>query len=372
MPLTRIEVTLPSAGPTRSYPVFVDPDGGAESRLAAEVRARGGAVIGLLTDETVAALHLERVQSALEAAGMRVERAIVKDGERSKSLAQAEAVAERWAAAGLDRGSLVLALGGGVVGDLGGFIASIFLRGVACVQVPTTLLAQVDAAVGGKTAVNLLAGKNLVGTFHQPLMVYADVTALATLPPRELASGLAEVVKHGAIADPDLLALLESQAERARAGDPALLAALVARSCQIKAEVVMADERERAGGKRALLNFGHTIGHALEADSLTGAEPLRHGEAVALGMLAAARVGARLGVGDATLEARLQVVLSRLGLPTDLDRRLAPEVLARVGVDKKRAGGEIAFVIVERAGVARLERLSAARLGEILRTGARP
>ncbi len=254
-----------------------------------------------------------------------------------------------------------------MVGDLGGFIASIFLRGIACVQVPTTLLAQVDAAVGGKTAVNLPAGKNLVGTFHQPLLVYADVTALATLPPRELASGLAEVVKHGAIADPDLLAVLEAQAERARAGDPELLAALVTRSCQIKAEVVMADERERASGKRALLNFGHTIGHALEADSLAGPEPLRHGEAVALGMLAAARVGARLGAGDAGLEARLRALLGRLGLPTDFERRLAPQVLARIAVDKKRAGGEIAFVIVERAGAARLERLGAERLREILR-----
>ncbi|MFI5289966.1 MAG: 3-dehydroquinate synthase, partial [Polyangia bacterium] len=281
-----------------------------------------------------------------------------------------EQVADRFVKGGLDRRSLVVALGGGVVGDLGGFVASVFLRGVPYVQVPTTLLAQVDSSVGGKTGVNLASGKNLVGTFHQPLCVYADLTTLSTLPARDLSSGLAEIVKHGVIADEALLLRLEERAEEARAGDPALLAELVRRSCAIKAEVVATDEREllsdAPGGGRAQLNFGHTVGHALESASAGGPAPLRHGEAVALGMIAAARVGEKLGLGDPALEARLVALLPRLGLPTDLDRRLDGPTLERVGVDKKRAGGRVAMVLVPRIGQAALSPIEPHRLGEIL------
>jgi 3-dehydroquinate synthase len=364
---TRLEVKLPpSAG--RSYPIFVDAEPGAEARLADELVARAGAAatVGLLTDETVARLHRARFAGALSARGLTVVPVVVPDGESAKSMARAAEVAEAWTRGGLDRRAWVMALGGGVVGDLGGFVASILFRGVRCVQVPTTLLAQVDASVGGKTAVNLPSGKNLVGTFHQPELVYADVTTLATLAPRDRASGLAEVVKHGVIASPELLELVERRAEEACAGDPALLGELVARSCAIKAEVVAHDEREQAEGGRARLNFGHTVGHALESASQEGDAPLRHGEAVALGMLAAARVGAAHGCGDPTLEARLTSLLERLGLPTDLDRRLDASVLARVGVDKKRAGGRLLLVVVERVGQASLLAVEPARLGEIL------
>jgi 3-dehydroquinate synthase len=369
----RVEVRLPSFELDRSYLIYIDPDAGAEERLADELQRRAaGARIGLLTDETVARLHGPRIEGALSRRGLNVVTVVVPDGEPSKSLGRAELVAEAWAKGGLDRSSLVVALGGGVVGDLGGFVASVFLRGVPYVQVPTTLLAQVDSSVGGKTGVNLPSGKNLVGTFHQPLLVYADLTTLETLDAREIASGLAEIVKHGVIADAGLFELIEQRAEAARAGDPALLAQLIGRSCEIKAQVVAADERETAvdqpGGGRARLNFGHTVGHALESASASAgpAGALRHGEAVALGMIAAARVGAALGMGDRALETRLTSLCDRLGLPTDLDRRLDPQVLARVSVDKKRAGSRIRFVLIDRLGSSVLVPVEPERLGEIL------
>lgn len=365
-----LEVRLPSA----TYPIHIDTDAGAEARLAEAVAQVARGPIGLVTDETVARLHGERVGAALEARGLTVVRVVVPDGEGSKSLARAEVVAEAFAAAGLTRRSLVVAFGGGVVGDLAGFVASVFLRGVPYVQVPTTLLAQVDSSVGGKTGVNLPSGKNLVGTFYQPLFVYADLSCLRTLAPRDMSSGLAEIVKHGAIADADLFALLESRAEDAAAGDPALLAELIERSCAIKARIVAADEHETAGdaegGGRARLNFGHTIGHALETASAqaprSSGDPLRHGEAVALGMIAAARLAARLGEGDAQLEARLVALLPRLGLPTDLDRRLDEATLARIGVDKKREGGVVRMVFVSALGASRLCPVEPARVAEIL------
>jgi 3-dehydroquinate synthetase len=261
-----------------------------------------------------------------------------------------------------------------VVGDLGGFVASIFLRGVPYVQVPTTLLAQVDSSVGGKTGVNLPAGKNLAGAFHQPMLVYCDLSTLSSLPARDVSSGLAEIVKHGVIADETLLALLEQRAEEARdvVGGRSLIAELIRRSCAIKARVVSADEREleveQPGGGRARLNFGHTFGHALEAASasLPGDQPLRHGEAVALGMIAAARVGAALGVGDPKLEARLTALLPRLGLPVDLDARLHPASLDRIKVDKKRIGNQLQFVVVDRVGSTVIRPIEPEKLVEFL------
>jgi 3-dehydroquinate synthetase len=380
----RVDVPLfaEAAGADRTYPIIIDAEAQAEERFAAELAARApGARVGLVTDTTVARLHLPRFSAALAARQIAVTPVVVPDGETSKSLARAEEVAEAWARGGLDRGAVAVALGGGVVGDLGGFVASIYLRGIPYVQVPTTLLAQVDSSVGGKTGVNLPSGKNLAGTFYQPLFVYADITTLQTLGARDRAAGLAEVIKHGAIADVSLLELIEGRAAAARAGDPALIAELVARSCTIKARVVAADERETSG-TRALLNFGHTVGHALESashaepttdprndprnDPGNDQDPLRHGEAVALGMLAAARVGVALGAGDATLEARLEALFAAVGLPTDLDRRLNAEVLARVAVDKKRAHGGLGFVVVERVGSAHLERIQVAQLSDVL------
>jgi 3-dehydroquinate synthase len=364
--ITRVEVALPAQTSDRSYPIFVDPDPGAEERFAVELCARlPSGRIGIISDDTVARLHLSRFADALRAKGRRVAAAVVPDGEGSKSLTRAEELCESLAREGLDRGAVIVALGGGVVGDLGGFVASIFMRGVPYVQVPTTLLAQVDSSVGGKTGVNLPAGKNLVGTFWQPRLVYADVTALQTLSERERAAGLAEVVKHGLIADVTLLELLEKKSAAARAGEPAITAELVARSCVIKARVVGDDERETRGA-RALLNFGHTVGHAIEAASHKQTDPLRHGEAVGLGMLAAARIGRAVDPSGEDLEPRIQALLTALGLPTALEPWLTPATLARVSVDKKRGGDEIHFVVVSRAGSARLVPLTAARIHEIL------
>jgi 3-dehydroquinate synthase len=379
--LTWLDVRLPSLEPDRSYLIYIDPDAGAERRLADAIVKRAQVqTVGLVTDETVAMLHWERIEAALRAAGLNVTTVVVPDGEKSKSLARAETVAEAFVRGGLDRRSLVMALGGGVVGDLGGFVASVFLRGVPYVQVPTTLLAQVDSSVGGKTGVNLPSGKNLVGTFHQPLLVYADLSTLTTLSPRDVSAGLAEIVKHAVIADAELLTQIEARAEDAR--DPvqhaAFIGELVRRSCAIKAEIVSSDERElltdAPGGGRARLNFGHTVGHALESASASASSagddgPLRHGEAVGLGMLAAARLGAALGVGDRALEGRLLALLPRLGLPVDLDRRLNAATLERVKVDKKRTGGLLQLVVVDRLGSSQLYPIAPERLGEILLSG---
>jgi 3-dehydroquinate synthase len=376
--LTWLEVRLPSVELDRSYLIYVDPDAGAETRLADAVSKRcESRVVGVVTDETVAMLHWERIDAALREAGLKVVSVVIPDGESSKTMARAEMVAETFARGGLDRHSLIVALGGGVVGDLAGFVASIFLRGVPYVQVPTTLLAQVDSSVGGKTGVNLGAGKNLVGTFHQPLLVYCDLSTLATLSPRDVSSGLAEIVKHAAIADPELLKLIEERADEVRppSADLQLLGSLVKRSCEIKAKVVSADEREllveQPGGGRARLNFGHTVGHALESASHASADPLRHGEAVALGMLAAARVGVALGTGDSTLEARLSSLLPRLGLPNDLDRRLDAPTLERIKVDKKRSGNLLQFVLVDRVGSTVISPIPPERIVEILLHGKR-
>ncbi len=364
---TRVDVSITNDPTDRSYPIFVDAEVGAEERFAAELCARiPGGRIGIVTDDTVSKLHLARYADALRKRGRRVTAAVVPDGEGSKSMARAEELCESFAREGLDRKALVVALGGGVVGDLAGFVASIFLRGVAYVQVPTTLLAQVDSSVGGKTGVNLPAGKNLVGTFWQPRLVYADITSLQTLSDRDRAAGLAEVIKHGFIADAPLVGFLERNAAAARDGQPELIAELVARSCVIKARVVGSDERETTGA-RALLNFGHTVGHALESASHALPDPLRHGEAVGLGMLAAARVHA--AEGGAALEPRIRALLDAVGLPTDLDRRLSPGTLARVAVDKKRGGEHISFVVVDEPGRARLVPLTPARIHEILLGG---
>jgi 3-dehydroquinate synthase len=360
-----LHVTLRGALEDRSYPIFVDADPGSEARFADELgrRAPDGRV-AIVTDETVARLHLSRFADALRGRHRKVTAAVVPDGESSKSLGRAEELCESFAREGLDRKGVVVALGGGVVGDLGGFVASIFMRGVQYVQVPTTLLAQVDSSVGGKTGVNLPSGKNLAGTFWQPRFVWADVTALATLTERDRIAGLAEVVKHAVIADEELLARLESRAAGARAGEPEFLAELVRASCALKARVVGDDERETMG-RRALLNFGHTIGHAIESASQKQPKPCRHGEAVALGMLAAARVGESLGTSQG-LEARLRALYAPLGLPTELDRLLTPEMLARVSVDKKKSAEKLSFVVVDRPGAARLVELPTAKLSEIL------
>ena len=297
--------------------------------------------------------YVETLAATLGGAGYAVEVLFVPAGEESKSLAQAGELARALVRAGLDRGSAVLALGGGVVGDLAGFVAGMLFRGIAFVNLPTTLLSQVDSSVGGKTGVNLPEGKNLLGLFHQPRLVAADVLTLATLSDREFRSGLAEVVKHAMIADAALFARLEAEADAILRREPAVLREIVAANCRIKAGVVERDERE--SGIRAVLNFGHTVGHALEAAGGYGA--LTHGEAVARGMLAAATISVRRGLCRPEDAARLRVLLGRVGLleaPLPSLEGLENYIIR----DKKVRDGRVQFVLTAGVGTASLAPLS--------------
>jgi 3-dehydroquinate synthase len=270
----------------------------------------------------------------------------VPAGERFKTLHRAERLYDELLALGADRTSVIVAFGGGVIGDLAGFVAATYMRGLAFIQVPTTLLAQVDASVGGKVAVDHPKAKNLVGAFHQPRLVVADTEVLRTLSGRDYRAGLAEVVKHGAIADADLFAWIESSQQVLERRDPEAVAHAVRRSCEIKADVVARDERE--SGLRAILNFGHTVGHALE--SLTGYTTLRHGEAVAIGMAAAARLSERLGLCEPGIAARLEAVLAGLRLPIRIAGLRADDIIAAARSDKKAVGGALRLVLLRRLG----------------------
>ena len=312
-------------------------------RLSAAIGKPTG--VAVLVDEHVAKIS-PRVQPLVAALGARLPRVQtfhLPQGESAKNLASVERTCEWLAAHGYDRGSVLVGIGGGATTDHTGFVAAIYLRGVAFALCPTTLLADVDASVGGKTGVDIPAGKNLVGAFHQPRVVVADLGFFGTLPSREVAAGMAEVVKAGLIADVDLLTKLESEADRALS--PASLAASIASAVQVKIGVVSEDERE--SGRRAILNFGHTVGHAIEAAS--GYE-LLHGEAVSLGMVAALALGEARGVTVPGLRARTEVLLARLSLPTDLRGRLTAQVLDRIEVDKKRRSDAVRFVFVPKPG----------------------
>ncbi len=301
----------------------------------------------IVSNAVVESLYGATVRAALERKGLAVSEVTVPEGEPAKSIAVLETLYHRFAALPLRRDDVVVALGGGVVGDLAGFAAATWNRGTAVVQVPTTLLAQVDSAVGGKTGVNLPEGKNLVGAFHQPLAVVADTTTLSTLPVRELRAGLGEVAKYGFIDDPVVLDLLESRPHDAVAGDPSLLAEVVRRGVAVKARIVAADERE--SGERMLLNYGHTVGHALEA--ITDYDTYLHGEAVGLGMVVAARLGERLGVTEAGLADRTVALLEALGLPTGglrLDPARVRELISR----DKKARASVRVVLCKRPGEA--------------------
>jgi len=293
-----------------------------------------GAQVFVLSDANVAPLYLERVRAAL--AGKTMHSLVIPAGEQEKTLARFGEAMQALAGAGASRDVTVLALGGGVVGDLAGFVSACWMRGVPFVQLPTTLLAMVDSSVGGKTAVDLPAGKNLVGAFHQPAAVLADLDTLSTLPARELRAGLAEVVKAAAIADADFFAWLEAKAEGLVAGDEGLLEHAIATAIAFKAGVVARDERER--GERMLLNLGHTFGHAIE--TAQGYGGLLHGEAVAVGMVLAATLSSQLGRAPAADAQRLRALLTRLGLPTAVPAELdARELLAHMRLDKKAVSG---------------------------------
>ena len=340
MTVARIPVALPD----QPYDVLVGR--GLLDDLSTHLTLPAGAVnVAVVTVGPVAALYGEKVLRGLEALGVTPHPIVVPDGEAAKTLATLEAVFHRMAAVPLTRADAVVALGGGVAGDLAGFAAATWNRGIAVLQLPTTLLAQVDAAIGGKTGVNLPEGKNLVGAFHQPSVVVADTDTLATLPPRERRAGLGEAAKYGFIEDTELLDLLESRPDDAVDGHPDVMTEIVRRGVSVKARIVAADERE--SGERALLNYGHTVGHAIEA--VTGYGTYRHGEAVALGMVAAARLGERLGVTEVGVADRTVALLQRLGLPTG-GVRVDPAELWEVMTRDKKAKGGVRFVLCTRPG----------------------
>jgi 3-dehydroquinate synthase len=316
----------------------------------ASFQALRGRPLRVLTDANVAALYLEPLLRTLGLTAAEV--FVLQPGEAQKTWANAERVLDWLLAARLPRDGVLLALGGGVVGDLGGFCAAVYQRGIDLVQAPTTLLAQVDSSVGGKTAVNHARGKNMIGAFHQPRLVVADTEVLRTLPPRELAAGLAEVIKCGLLGDAPLFARLERDIERLLALDPEAVAEAVERCCLLKARIVAADERETMdGGARALLNLGHTFGHAVETH--TGYTQWLHGEAVGLGLCMAADLSARLGWLAPVDAARVAALVRRAGLPVRAPAGMTPahfrELMAR---DKKVAGGRLRLVLLRGIGEA--------------------
>lgn len=300
----------------------------------------------IVTDTTVAPLYAERLRKSLAARHARVLQIDLQDGEAHKDWASLDAIFDALLTAHCDRKTLLYALGGGVVGDITGFAAACYMRGIDFLQVPTTLLAQVDSSVGGKTAINHPRGKNMIGAFHQPLRVVADLATLSTLPKREIAAGLAEVIKYGPIADEAFLVWLEAHVDALLALDTEALAHAVRRSCEIKAGVVAQDERE--GGLRAILNFGHTFGHAIETG--LGYGKWLHGEAVGCGMVMAADLSVRLGLIDAPFAQRLTRLIERAGLPTVGPALGAERYLALMRGDKKAEDGAIRFVVIESPG----------------------
>jgi len=313
-------------------------------------RLQLGRRCAVISDAHVAPRYSRPALASLKAAGFEPCLITIPAGETAKNLRCLQRCCDLLAGHRLERTSFIVALGGGVVGDLAGFAAATYMRGIAWVQVPTTLLAQVDSSVGGKTGVNLKAGKNLVGAFHQPALVLCDLGTLDTLPGRELRAGLAEVIKYGLIRDAALLRRLERDLDKVLARDGQALATVVARCCQIKADVVAADERE--GGDRAILNFGHTVGHALEAISRYG--KYLHGEAIAIGQVVAARLSAeQAGLPPRDVE-RARELLARAGLPTaiSLSAGQRERLLACMRLDKKVRAGEVRFVLVKRLGEA--------------------
>ena len=330
--------------------------------------------LAVVTDETVRDLHGARLDAAFVRAGISVDWVIIESGEGAKSFAGLAALTDQLLALQLERGDLIVAFGGGVVGDLAGFAAAIFKRGIDFVQIPTTLLAQVDSSVGGKTAIDTPRGKNLVGAFHQPRLVLADLSVLETLPRRELLCGYAEVIKYGLLGDLAFFEWLEANGPQVLSLEPQAVARAVRRSVEMKAEIVAEDEREM--GRRALLNLGHTFGHALEA--ATGfSETLKHGEAVALGCGLAFRFSAHLGLCSGQDAERAARVIAAAGLPSRLADIGAPgvrDLVSAMAQDKKAEGGALTFILARRLGDAFIAKdVDSAQLADFLiREGALP
>jgi 3-dehydroquinate synthase len=356
--MRRIEVALGE----RTYPIYIG-DSLLGHRELLEPHLPGNQVL-VVTNDTVAPLYADTACAGF--AGREVRRLVLPDGEAHKTLATFERVLDALLEARFSRDCAVAALGGGVVGDLAGFAAACYQRGVAFVQMPTTLLAQVDSSVGGKTAVNHPRGKNMIGAFHQPVCVLADTATLASLPPRELRAGVAEVIKYGLIRDVVFHDWLESNLDALLAGNGETLAFAVERSCANKAQVVAGDERETAG--RALLNLGHTFAHAIETGLGYGA--WLHGEAVAAGMCLAADLSTRMGWLDGASAARIRALIERAGLPTGRPAALEPaRITELMGYDKKALSGRVRLVLLRAIGDAVLtESFDAQLLDETLRT----
>jgi shikimate kinase / 3-dehydroquinate synthase len=357
-------LTLQVALDERSYPIYIGAGLLGRAELIADRLPQKRAAV--ITNSTVAPLYLAEFRRALEAHGVRVVAITLPDGESYKSWDTLNQLLDALVEHRCERNTALIALGGGVIGDLAGFAAAIYQRGVPYVQVPTTLLAQVDSAVGGKTAINHPGGKNMIGAFYQPLAVVSDTDTLGTLPPREFAAGLAEVIKYGLIRDPAFFDWLEANMARLARRESEALAYAIERSCANKAEVVALDERE--SGPRALLNLGHTFGHAIEAG--TGYGTWLHGEAVGAGMLLAARLSQRLGLLPAPDVKRLAGVLQAAGLPLEPPALGTDRFLELMGHDKKVEGGRIRFVLLRRIGEAFISaEVPRAALTEVLDSG---
>lgn len=346
----------------RSYPIHIG--NGLLDRLHEFVLPLEPTSIVIVTNDVVARIYAERVQRALAAVAVAT---VVElpDGEPHKQWNSVARIVDVMVRERVDRHGVVIALGGGVVGDVAGFAASVYMRGVRYVQVPTTLLAQVDSSVGGKTGINHPGGKNLIGAFHQPAVVISDTDTLRTLPPRQLSAGLAEVLKHGLLADADYFEQMAAAIDFLRAGDAAALTAAIAGSCEIKASIVSRDEKE--AGERALLNLGHTFGHAIEA--LTGYSHWLHGEAVGCGLVLAAHLSSALGLLATSDLERIRTAVARAGLPTRVDGLSALDAIETMRGDKKTDAGETRFIVLDRIGKAAQRTVPQSTLLETLLAG---
>ncbi|NLO82108.1 MAG: 3-dehydroquinate synthase [Clostridiales bacterium] len=324
----------------KSYPIYIASRGWSQLAQAIGGKIRGKKVM-IVCDENIYPLYYNSVKSVLISMGYQVCSAVIPPGEASKSFEQAQKLYTQALEARLDRSSSIIALGGGVVGDLAGFIAATYMRGIGFIQIPTSLLAQVDSSVGGKVAINHPLAKNIIGAFYQPDLVFIDPGTLISLPSREFATGLAELIKHAFIADPDFISWLEENMDAIIARDVEILSHAIYRSCQIKAGVVELDERET--GLRMILNYGHTIGHAIEA--ATGYSEYTHGEAVAMGMVYEAGIAEKMGLIKQDYINRLADILERAGLPTQLDTPAWDLIIERMNHDKKNVDQRIVLVL---------------------------
>ena len=351
-----LEVDLGS----RSYPIHIGTD--LIEQVEHFIACEKASSIYIVTNTTVEPLYANRLMSTLEKFDKPIRKIVLPDGESYKDWKNLQLIFDALLTHGADRKTILIALGGGVIGDMTGFAAASFMRGIEFIQVPTTLLAQVDSSVGGKTGINHPLGKNMIGAFHQPQAVIADLNTLKTLPPRELSAGLAEVIKHGAIADAQFLNWIEANAKALLACDTEAMMHAVLRSCEIKSAVVSADERE--GGIRATLNFGHTFGHAIEAGM--GYGEWLHGEAVGCGMVLGADLSQRLGKITRAEVERLTKIIQSMNLPIEPPKFGAPRYMELMQIDKKTEGGTIRYVLLEQIGKAIIQSVPEATVIETL------